>query len=50
MTEPGPEPDEIDLADAEDTTEDDAAVLAEPAPSPYADPEQDTDGPQDDAP
>lgn len=42
--------DDLDLTDAEDTTEDDAAVLAEPAPSPYADPEQDTDGPQDETP
>lgn len=45
-----PEPDEVDLTDAEDTTEDDAAVLDEPAPSPYADPEIDTDGPQDETP
>lgn len=45
-----PEPDEVDLTDAEDTAEDDVAVLEEPAPSPYADPEQDTDGPQDEGP
>lgn len=45
-----PEPDEVDLTDAEDTTEDAAAVLDEPAPSPYADLEQNTDGPQDEAP
>lgn len=41
MTEQQPEPD--------DTTEDDTAVV-EPGPSPYADPEIDTDGPQDETP
>jgi hypothetical protein len=48
VTRPQPEED-IDLTDADDATEDDKAVT-EPGPSPYADPEIDTDGPQDDTP
>lgn len=43
------QPDEVDLDAADDTTEDDTAVT-DPAPSPYTDPEIDTDGPQDEAP
>lgn len=44
-----PTEEDLDLDAAEDTTEDDGAVQ-DPGPSPYADPDQETDQPQDDTP